>query len=248
METIALRSNFDAPPQPPTAERHLAPAKVGQLMVERHGVLDVASPSDPNLVVLDGSPTTYADLSLRDAANLANHPDGLVDPDDVPDNRYFPVDQLIATWTPDPAARAVGLRLLDGPHAGFVDTFPLLPAGSSWPAMQPIRLVVVEGSGPPSFDATARRLVVPLEKADVVHARLSSVLDPASSTDFGLWQWIDGALAPADPKRNELTQRVGCRWSLDVRAVPSAPPVPRRPPAVGHARVPEPVDRGPFAR
>ncbi|HEX9766378.1 MAG TPA: hypothetical protein VGA36_06410, partial [Nitriliruptorales bacterium] len=220
METVVLRSNFDVPPEPVHAQRHLAPPKVGQLMAELHGVLDVPDPSDPTRTVLDKS--AYALLVARDAATLANHPSAAVDPDDHADSRYYDVDQVQVTWTPDPAMGALAVKLLDGPNAGFLDRYPLFESGGSqaWPGQACIRLVVAEGVGAPSFDSTTRVLTVPLRKADIVHARLSGVLDKARLEEHTLWGWVLDALPPGpagDAKEAALLQLIadGQHWMFE---------------------------------
>ncbi len=212
-ETVVLRSNYDITPPVPTAERHIAPAKVGQLMVELHGELDVAHPSDASKIVLDKG--AYGLLAARDDGNLRNHPDGQHDPNDMADTRYYDVAQLTTTWTPDPAVRDVALRLLDGPQAGFLEVYPLVDPASSgaWADRLAIRLVVVEDDGPPTYDATSRVLTVPMGKADVVHARVSGVLDIAELDGFGLWQWIlaEGATTGMQDELRDLI-RGGQHW------------------------------------
>lgn len=215
-ETIVLRSNFDVPPPVPTAERHIAPAKVGQLMVELHGELDVVDPNDPTTIVLDKG--AYQLLADRDDGNLLNHPDGLQDPNDPVDTRYYDVAQLTTTWTPDPATRAFALRLLDGPHAGFAEVYSLVDPASdgSWSDMLPVRMVVEHASGPPTFDASTRVLTVPMDKADVVHARLSAVLDVGDLPGFGLWQWIlDKGPSPFKEQQLMDLVRRGQHWMFE---------------------------------
>lgn len=188
METVVLRSNFDAEPAPAAAERHLVPAKVGYLTAELHGRLDVPDPADPSKVVLDVG--AYQTLEERDAATLLDPP-AEPDPEHPGSARYYPVDELDVKYTPDPAARRLALRFLDGPNAGFVETYPLVDDAAAWPDFHALRLAVVEGAGIPSL--AGRVLTVPLEKGAVVRARLSAVLDPEDLGQFGLWGWIQAA-------------------------------------------------------
>ena len=122
-------------------------------------------------MVIDKS--AYAGLAARDAANLLNHPDAQVDPDDRSDPdgaRFYDVDQLSLHHAPDPPAFRFALRLLDGPHAGFLDVYPFDDPDhlGSWHHLLPVRLVAFEGSGAPSFDPVRHLLRVPLEVAQVV--------------------------------------------------------------------------------
>jgi hypothetical protein len=209
VETVVLRSNFDVDPSPSTAERHIVPPKVGQLMAEVHGMVDKPDP--------DPSQQTYDLLAALDNATLLNHPD--VDPGTSDRNRWYDTDSLEPTWTPDPMLRASALRMLDGPHAGHIETAPVgMPA--TWPSVTSCRLVIAEGSGAPSYSPTTRALTVRLAKAEIVHARLSGVLDPGDLDSFSLWDWVLDALPPGAQGaalRNELTGliRAGQHWMFE---------------------------------
>lgn len=205
-ETVVLRSNFDQDPGPPVVDRHLVPAKVGQLTVEQSGLID-----DP-----DPDPAAYVLLATRDAATLANHPD--LTPGSSTTEPYYDVDALEVTWAPDPSAVALALKALDGPHAGHLEL--ALVATGPWPDHRATRLSIVEGAGAPAWDPSTHVLTVALDKADIVHARLSSVLDSGDLGDFGLWHWGLEALPPGpagDAKQQELIGliRAGQHWMFE---------------------------------
>jgi hypothetical protein len=214
METVALRSNFDVAPSPATTDRHLVPGKVAQLTVEQHGALDVVHPSDPAKRALDVG--AYVELANRDAATLMNHPDAAPHPGGPADSFVYDVNELSITYAPDPAVRDFAFRLIDGPHAGYLQVHPFRAATAEWFARRAARLVLKEGSGAPTFDPASQVLTVPLEKGDLVHARLSSVLDPAELRKFGLWGWILEA-NPGGAKLGEeiALVRSGQHWMFE---------------------------------
>lgn len=206
VETVVLRSNFNENPGPPVAERHVVPPKVGQLTVEQSGLVDNPDPD----------PSTYPLLAARDEATLLNHP--AIDPGSGDTNRFYDTDELVTTWSPDPLAVAMAWRILDGPHADHLE-LPVLATGP-WPDHQGVRLAVVEGAGAPGFDSTDRVLTVPLEKADIVRARLSAVVDLGELDQLGLWHWVENALPPGpagDAQRAALIEllRGGQHWMFE---------------------------------
>ncbi len=207
METIVVRSNYDVPAAA-TAERHLIPAKTDELTVERHSMLDVAGGGG---AVIDKA--AYGMLAARDAVNLLNHPDGDVDPHDPEGTRYYDVASLDVTWLAEPAVRHLALRLLDGPNAGFLDLYPLVADGGAWPGFRAIRLVAAEGAGAPALNGHV--LTVPLEKADVIRARLSARLDPAQLDEFGLWHWVKSVATPGQLSALTALVRSGQHWMFE---------------------------------
>ena len=214
METVALRSNFDVAPSPATAERHIVPGKVAQLTVEQHAALDVVHPVDPSKRALDAG--AYVELVNRDAATLMNHPNAAPHPGGPADSFVYDVDEVSITYAPDPAVRDFAFRLLDGPHAGHLKVYPFRAATAEWFARRAVRLVLKEGSDPPTFDLASQVFAVPLEKGDLVHARLSAVLDPADLRKFGLWGWILEA-NPGGAKLGEeiALVRSGQHWMFE---------------------------------
>lgn len=210
VETVVLRSGlYDEPAAPATAERHLVPSKIGQIAVEHHGLVDRPDP-DPGL-------TTYDLLADLDDANLLNHE--AIDPGTGDRNRWYDTDALVPTWAPDPTVDHVALRVLDGPHAGHRE---LVRIGSmaAWPNYRSSRLVLVEGDDPPKHDPTTGVLTVPLAKADIVHARVGSVIDRSLLDQFGLWHWINEVLPPGpsgDQVRGDLAERIrtGRHWMFE---------------------------------
>ena len=195
VEQVVLRSDLVPPPSPTTAERHLVVPKVGQVFVEQHGAVDITSPTDPSLVVPDGSPATWQLLAKRDAATIAEHGTGLPVPGQ-PGIQHYDVDDLEVTWSPDPLSRGLRIGFLDGVHGGTSRRELLAPIGTPWPGDWSVRLVVRDGPGPVEFDGT--QLIVPLAKGEVTQARLSSVIERDDVARFGLWGWLLAAgLSPA---------------------------------------------------
>lgn len=207
MEHVVLRSNHDVAPSPATAERHLVPAKVGQLTVEEHALLD----TDQNGAnVLDKA--AYQLLVELDDANLLDLDDGDADPDEFADTRHYDTDALPITYAPDPLGRGLAFRIVAGPNTGHLERIPFHDA-QPWPHAQAVRLVVVEDTGTPSFDPSTRVLRVPLEKAYELDVRLSAYLHDSDLALHGVWGWIAGK---NPPNLNDLANlaTTGQHWML----------------------------------
>jgi hypothetical protein len=189
-EHVVIRSNYDKPFGGP-AERHVAPPKASQLLAETHGMFD-----DPVTGKLD--PNAYDLIIATDKS---------FDKDAV-----HPEAQLSLPYLPDPLARGAGLLFTGGP---LLNTALKVPFDGAWPQYRPLRLSLVEGSGPPSFDSAQRVLTVELRKAEQATLQLSCYLDKPDLELMGAWQ--DALLdAPSDFDAGKATDQAiaGQLWTL----------------------------------
>ncbi len=223
-DRIVIRSNHDltpdefatrhAGPHPEYAlsgERHVGPPPTWQLLAELCGRFDAAI----------GTGTDH-DRAYDIAAR-----------DDVAPGDPRPEPNTTVDWLPDPLAAGASFRNLPGAPPGTVGqvddgqlAFTEIPlpadrAGevgsvvtvgfgppSAWPDLVPFRLRLVEGSGPPSWDAAERLLTVALPKGQRVTIRLASHLDGADTLElFGIWRWTVEGLA-GQPDRIEELRRL----------------------------------------
>lgn len=185
VDRVVLRSNYNTPPSPATAERHVVAPKVSQRTCELHGMFDTPAPNS----LVDGSQATYALIAGREAKAFRSpdHADAQADPsgDDV---FYFDVDTITVPYLPDPVAIGAFLRGIGDPTDELAVDYD-----GPWPDLMGVRLVVREqGAGDPPFlySPAEHRLDVFLEKAERRIVRVSSLPIPARILEFGLWQWI----------------------------------------------------------
>lgn len=186
-EHLVIRSNFDRPFSSP-ADRHIAPPKASQLLAETHGMFD--------------------DPKARSKCLRSDHRHRQI----LRQGRRAPGGAIDGAVFADPMARAAGLLFTGGP---LLNTVPKVAFDGTWPNNRPFRISLVEGSGPPSFDAAQRVLTVELRKANQATLRLSSYLDKADLDLVGAWQ--GGLLdAPADFKLQQATDQAvaGQSWTL----------------------------------
>jgi hypothetical protein len=212
LERVVIRSANvgavqDDIPTKDTADRHIAPPRTTPALAEAHGAFD-----DPTGRVR-GDPATYRMIRARDAAQLDLDGDVPVAPGDrlelpyLPDVlargaalRDLPGAPLGTVGTVDASGRLT-YRPADVP-ADLPDRGILLgfeptsvtqvdfgPA-AGWPAMQPFRLVLREGSERPAWDATRRVLTVALPKGEVAEVALSCYIHRADLELLGVWDWI----------------------------------------------------------
>jgi hypothetical protein len=186
--------SLDTAGTPQTDERHVAPPRAAVQLVEQHGLLDDSSGR------LRGDAATYATVVSRDRGQFAA----------VGNTPLEPGEQLTVPYFPDPLARGAVLSGLphvpagtaatagDGPLAYQAppDVVPLAGSvtsvsfGPDWPARQPFRIRLADGSGPPSWLDTERVLVVPLAKAETATVPLSCFAGPADLELLGVWGWV----------------------------------------------------------
>jgi hypothetical protein len=175
-------------------QRHVAPPRVAERLIEEHGLLD-------NKGKLNGDSNTFKFITERDSFKVPSK-------DKIP---FEPGPTLAVSYFPDPLARGAALRDLPNTPSGtdarigknglsyatipdidprpgsvtFID-FGIGP----WPNDAAFRVVLVEGSGLPKWDAKARVLTVSLQKAGVVTVPLSCFLNPPDLDNMGVWAWL----------------------------------------------------------
>ncbi len=209
------------------AERHVVPARVSALFAETHGVVDGPT----------GAPraNAYTTLKEKDAGELKLDP--------ATGRPVEPAPQLVLPYLPDPLSRGPALRALPGAPEGAIgridattgkliytpdDDHPLRgPAAAlldwgvnaSWPNYQPFRIVLREGSGPPTWDRATRVLTVFLPKGATARVPLSSYLTKDDLKLMGVWEWLRedieedlaAALAPLDGGEADAVDRFAQR-------------------------------------
>lgn len=197
---LAIRSYnaspaLDAVPTAQTDERHIVPPKADVRLVEHHGRFDDAAGR------VKGGAATYDLVVARDQGAF-----GVVDGAPLE-----PAAQAATPWFPDPLARGAAFSTL--PQAPDDTTGDVQPSGTlrydvlpdvqprpgavtripfdgAWPEALPFRLVLVEGSQPPAWDAAARTLTVACAKSAVTSVQASSWLTPADLDLMGVWDWM----------------------------------------------------------
>jgi len=219
LERVVLRSNYNLPPRVEFSARHLVPPKADQVLAEQHGLFDTEfpnsvvraaayetiapyatpAPPDPNAPVVQAEQGSFATSSERRR-----------DQDDHAKTFYYPVDVVTLPYLPDPMAAGAALVFRDHPALEPNQLVQVPFNSEAWPAHKPIRLVVREGDGAPSYDAATHQLLVPLGKADVVHVKLSAFPPRDRIDELGIWNWIKGRGA------NHLLQTVadGRHWMV----------------------------------
>ena len=190
-ERLVIRSNYNSAANA-DCERHVAPAKVAELMAEQHGLWDAAS----------GKPKS-TDYKL-----IATHESGSYDASGVLDpngggTRYYDTDNPGVPYIPDPIARGATLQNVPG-HSGLLQVPFVAPKSTGSAPQSPFangysfRLVVIEGAGAPAFDPKRRVLTVQLPKATFTKVKLSSYLSPADIELLGIWNWFTDSLSATD--------------------------------------------------
>ncbi|WP_158849579.1 Ig-like domain-containing protein [Saccharothrix deserti] len=212
LDRIVIRSvnvgeDHDDVPSTDAAERHIAPPRTTPALAEAHGAFD-----DPTGRV-KGDAATYRMIQARDAAQLNQDGDVPIMPDEQMVVAYLP-DVLArgaalrdlpgaprgTIGTPDVAGRLTyrqadvqpdlsGLITRLGFEPTSVTQIDFGPA-SDWPAMQPFRLVLREGTGPPAWDAQQRVLTVAMPKGEVAQVALSCYCHRTDLELLGVWDWI----------------------------------------------------------
>lgn len=189
IERTVLRSNYNVPPSPSTAERHLAASKVSELTSELHGMFDTPAPNSMVAV------SAYNLIVSREAKQFSDLPSAQPDPGGG-GLSFFDVNHVRVPFLPDPVSRGALLRGVGGPTNEVAVGWD-----GTWPDLGSVRLVMRErGPGDPPFhyDMPNQQLDVFVAKADTLSVRLSTVPDATSILQFGLWQGlVDAGLATA---------------------------------------------------
>jgi hypothetical protein len=175
-------------------QRHVAPPRVSARMAEQHGMLDGTQGK------LRGDPATYHMIVTRDKYEFPKQ-------NGVP---LEPGPNLAVSYLPDPLARGAafaGLPNTVDDTSGRVSNnslrYTTLPDvqpspgsvtyidfGAQWPARMAFRVVLVEGTTAPQFDAAQRVLTVSLPKGALVTVNLSSYISESDLTVLGVWDWL----------------------------------------------------------
>ena len=93
------------------------------------------------------------------------------------------------------------------PRAGSVT---YVDFGSAWPDRAALRLMLVEGSAAPAWNAATRTLTVSLPKGASPDVDLSCYLTAADLTLMGVWGWLTGDLRSATPPTPRRSSHGSC--------------------------------------
>jgi hypothetical protein len=174
--------------------RHIAPPRVAEQMVEHHGLLDDANG------ILKGDPGTFQMIVQRDKFQFPEQGGEPLDPSALVNVGYLP----------DPLGRGAALRNLpntpndtNGRIVNSALAYKTLPDvqertgsvtfidfGTMWPDRKPFRLTIVEGTVAPSWDSSPRVLTVCLPKGTMFAVDLSSYLLESDLQLMGAWTWL----------------------------------------------------------
>jgi hypothetical protein len=232
VDRIVLRSNHNVSaqdymqqhPERPEyvldSERHVLPPMVPQLLAEASGLFDASIGTgrdfDKTHALVRRSPQTLAD---DDA-----HPEAAVTVPYLPDPlaagvafRDLPSVVSGVVGSVDTGRLEIKSRLPPGPESVTGSVIPVSFGSQPWPDAKPMRLVLKEGIGTPTWNAADRVLTVLLPKGESRQISLSSYLVSDKPLQFmGLWSWLverldklvaSGQLTPVD--RNAREKQLG---------------------------------------
>jgi len=191
------------------SQRHLAPPKASQVMVEQDGRLDTAfggTPAQVNaaLRVSLREEGTFLDTTIVDVTTgqktIAQAPISLFPPGTpMPPTRgaglpggayaYYAKPDVILPYLPDPLA--IGVALTGHDFTGAEVFHLMAPFAGAWPELAPFRMRLSEGPLGASFAGNVLQVMLP--KAEVIWARLSSVFPDNRLEDLAIWDWIPQA-------------------------------------------------------
>ena len=193
---------LDTVPTTQSDTRHLVPPRISARLAEQHGLLDAPNGH------LRSDAALFGDIIARDKFAY-------------PEQGGVPVVTTpLATvgYLPDPLARGVALRDLpntldntQGRISGTALGYSVLPDvqpragsvtyvdfGSAWPDRAALRLMLVEGSAAPAWNAATRTLTVALPKGASPDVDLSCYSTAADLTLIGVWGWLTDYFAAAE--------------------------------------------------
>ena len=180
------------------AERLLLPPRTAVSVIEQYGHLDTPGG-------VDGSQATWERLAkMDDFEHGASVPD-VLQPADIP-------AEVPYLW--DPFVDAAVLRGVPGTSGGSL-TEVSFDTGPDWWQAKPFRIAMIEGNGPPDWDATERVLTIALPKATIAKVRFSSKFKSVELDKMAIWKWIEDEAFDAD-QLNKLKQLTldGLHWML----------------------------------
>ncbi|MCY1004461.1 hypothetical protein OV079_02525 [Nannocystis pusilla] len=202
-----------------SSDRHVAPAKSTQIMVETHGLLDALMVDDPA--------AAYA-LSLREQGTFLDYqlfgdeiaveaPPGVSTA--FPANRGDPMapgayvvhtgDKVRVPYLADPFAAGIALR---GPLGELTRMFD-----GTWPDVQSLRLRLRRtGGGEPQLTvgAGAAPIEIGLPPATIVQLRISAALRPADLEQTWVWSLIKDLAPPEALEELRALATGGGHWML----------------------------------
>ncbi|MCK7622299.1 peptidoglycan-binding protein [Streptomyces sp. RS10V-4] len=182
-------------------ERHVVAPKAPLRCVEWHGLLDAAIGSTDQSV----QDSVYQ-LAVRESGSLNDPgqpdvrlepvPSPAADPRNPANLALHTGEQIELPYLPDPLS--TGAVLLDLPGMPPGEPFPVPWDGEVWHRPRSFRLRLVEGTGPPRFDAASRVLTVALPKGAVATVRLCSGISGTAFEEdvLGLASWCRQPPAP----------------------------------------------------
>ena len=200
--------------------RHLAAPATSVQLAETHGRLDAALSGDPAAIAAQFA------VAAKESGSYLLLPGGrLVSRREVPtvlsggkdqillDGEYVVHDtpMLDLPYLPDPLSRGISFSTLPGDAATRLLRWP--GQEEVWHDRLPVRVLTVEGTDPPSFDAASRTLTVSLPKAEFTTVRLASFLDPGDPELMRIWNLIEQDQSPATAAQREAVLS-GKHWMI----------------------------------
>jgi hypothetical protein len=218
-----------------STERHIAPPKAAQLLVETHGRFDGLSPEAGHQLAIREAGSFDRPLHPQDppphGLTIVHHPAA------PPEGYVIRTDpRLQVPYLPDPLAAGalfVGLpgasevAVPGGQPVGLTRT----PFGGSWPDVAPFRFRLVRApAGAPDAPpvvvaATAGEEAVlevrlrPAETAKVLMSTFMTSPDASPANldllaTLGVWQWIEAMASEEDKDRLRAVSLLGLNWLL----------------------------------
>ncbi|MGW0314991.1 hypothetical protein [Streptomyces flavidovirens] len=198
--TTPLVTSGAHPPYGPFDERHIVAPRTTLQCVERHGMLDdaIASP-DPAVRRAVYETATRESATLDDPSlpglQLVEIPQA-AGATTVHHYAVHTAEQVAVPYLPDPLSTGVVFHGLPGMTDG--EPFEVSWEGDTWHTPASLRLRVVEGTGPPRWEASKRVLTVALPKASVATVRVCSRAE-ADENIMGMLHWCRESLAADQP-------------------------------------------------
>ena len=197
---LVIRSNNSKPsldtiPTTDQDQRHIAPPKTSVRMAEQHGMFDDAKGH------LNGSLATYDSIIARDSFKLPAQGNTPISSSPNLKVGYFPDPYAAGAAfnglpnTPAGNYGRIGSKGLQYTAQGDVDaenySVTYIDFGTQpWPNAAAFRIMLVEGTAAPQWDAKSRVLTVSLSKGQVVQVPLSCYLNAADLENMGVWDWL----------------------------------------------------------
>jgi hypothetical protein len=221
---LVIRSEHFSQSVAEPGTRHVVTPKAGQLLAEHHGMFDTLAQGSS---IVDGGQATYDLIVGRESGSLDQAPGAQPDTGD-PSGHGFVIPTLTALpYLPDPAARGVLIRFIEGdPHEPVIvgDLWP--PPAKAWHEGRPFRVVAAPatangGLGPSAEpklgeDSDGPLVTIEVPKGYEIRLALSCLPTLGILERFGVWHWLRQALAGNPLKLREFTSLAygGRIWGL----------------------------------